>query len=267
MRMYSDGRLRTANRGISMSPDTIQRAARRLIGARTGGDLIEELDADLRPVTVAEAHAIQDATVALLGESVSGWKVTTSPEGEFVRGVVLASRVFDSPACVPAALVPMLAVEVEIAFRFDHDLPARARPYDAAEIAGAVTPFAAIEVVDSRFRRYADTPVLHRMADCVSNGAFVAGSGPRDWRGLDLSALEVSLAVEGEVIVRRVGGHPTVDPMLPVVALVNNFRAIDGVRAGQFVTTGTFTGLTRVRAGESVAGSFAGFGSVQLTFV
>jgi 2-keto-4-pentenoate hydratase len=51
------------------------------------------------------------------------------------------------------------------------------------------------------------------------------------------------------------------------VALVNNFRATHGVKAGQIVTTGTYTGLNRVKTGESVVGSFTGFGSAQLDFV
>jgi 2-keto-4-pentenoate hydratase len=250
-----------------MSPDAIAKVARQLVDARRSGALIAELDDTWRPSTVADAHAVQDATVALLGERVAGWKVATSSDGEFVRGVLFASRVFGSPARIPAELVPMRAVEVEVAFRFERDLPVREDAYSYEEIAAAVMPFAAIEVVDSRFRSYADTPLLHRMADCLSNGAFVVGSGQVHWRAFDLTALEATLSVGGEVIVSRTGGHPTVDPMLPVVALVNSFRMKEGVRAGQWVTTGTYTGLNRVKSGASVVGSFAGFGAATLEFV
>lgn len=250
-----------------MNPDAITEAARQFVHARKSGELIAELDAALQPSTVVQAHAIQDATVAQLGDSVAGWKVTTSPDGEFVRGVLLASRVFDSPARISVELVPMRAVEVEIAFRFVRDLPARARPYSYAEIADAVMPFAALEVVDSRFSSYRDTPLLHRMADCVSNGAFVVGGAPAQWHGVDLSTLAVTLEVGGTVVVSRVGGHPTVDPMLPVVALVNHFREAGGVKVGQFVTTGTFTGLTPVEVRRSVVGSFVGFGTAKLEFI
>jgi 2-keto-4-pentenoate hydratase len=250
-----------------MSPDAIAEAARQLVNARTSGELIAELDLALQPATVAEAHAIQDATLERLGDTVAGWKVTATASGECVRGVLLGSRVFDSPARIPAALVPMLSVEVEIAFRFVRDLPAREQTYRDDEVAAAVVPFCALEVVDSRFRSYRDTPLLHRMADCVSNGAFVVGSGVDDWRGIDLSTLEVTLAADGNTLVNRVGGHPTVDPMRPAVALVNLLRTAGGVKAGQFVTTGTYTGLTRVGAHQRIVGSFAGFGSVQVEFI
>jgi 2-keto-4-pentenoate hydratase len=229
--------------------------------------LIDVLEPALQPATVAEAHAIQDATCERLGDTVAGWKVTATASGECVRGVLLGSRVFDSPARIPVARVPMLSVEVEIAFRFVRDLPAREQAYSYAEITAAVTPFTALEVVDSRFRNYRDTPLLHRMADCVSNGAFVVGSGAHDWRGLDLAALEVTLAAGADTLVKRVGGHPTVDPMRPAVALVNLLRTAGGVKAGQFVTTGTYTGLTRVEAHQRIVGSFAGFGTAQVEFI
>jgi 2-keto-4-pentenoate hydratase len=250
-----------------MTPDAIAEAARQLVNARISGELIAELDPALQPATVAEAHAIQDATLERLGDTVAGWKVTATASGECVRGVLLGSRVFDSPARIRGALVPMRSVEVEIAFRFVRDLPAREQAYGDDEVTVAVAPFCALEVVDSRFRSYRDTPLLHRMADCVSNGAFVVGSGGDNWRDIDLSKLEVTLAADGKTLVNHVGGHPSVDPMRPAVALVNLLRSAGGVKAGQFVTTGTYSGLTRVGVHERIVGSFAGFGSAQLEFV
>lgn len=252
-----------------MNQDAIEQAAQQLVDARVSGVVLAELDARWAPCKAAEAHAIQDATVDLLRDRVAGWKVATSPAGELVRGVVLASRVFDSHARISAALVPMRAVEVEIAFRFKRDLPPRDEPYEYDEVADAVTPFAAIEIVDSRFASYADAPWMHRAADCMSNGAFIAGEARPDWRstGIDLSTLEATLTVGDDVLVRRVGGHPARDPLLPAVALVNAFRAQAGVLEGQFVTTGTFTGMNRIDTDASVVGRFKDFAEVSFAFV
>ena len=238
-----------------------------LIAAREEGHHLKELSTDAQPTTMDEAHAIQDAIVELLGDRVAGWKVATSPAGEFARGVVLASRVFESPATIAQELCPMKIVEVEIAFRFEGDLPPRDQDYEYEEVAEAVVPFVAIEVVDSRFISYKDTPWMQRAADFMSNGAFVAGSPVKNWRGIDLSTLEVALSVDDELKVGRVGGHPTTDPMLPVVALANAMRKGQGVKTGQFATTGSFTGMTSVEAGQWVTGTFRHFGSVAAGFV
>jgi 2-keto-4-pentenoate hydratase len=250
-----------------MKRELIEKAARQLIAAREGEKLLEELSGDAQPSTIEAAHAIQDAMVNLLGDQVAGWKVAKTPAGEFARGVILASRVFNGPAKLPAALCPMKVVEVEIAFRFGHDLPAQSRDYDYEAVANAVVPFAAIEVVDSRFVSYAGTDWMHRAADFMSNGAFVIGESVTDWRGIDLSTLDVCLSLNDEVKLNKTGGHPTIDPMLPVVALVNAFRKREGVKTGQFVTTGSFTGMTTAQAGQQVKGTFGHFGSVTVEFV
>lgn len=249
-----------------MNVHAIQDAAKLLIGARRTGALLDGLPASGQPATVAAAHALQDATVAALGDMVAGWKIAIAADGSVMRGVLLRSRVFASPGRVRTALVPLLGVEAEIAFRFEREMPPRDRDYGYAEVADAVTAMAAIEVVDSRFKSYRDTPLLHRLADCMSNGAFVQGTLQSRWRDFDLAELHVTLAIDGTVIVDRTGGHPALDPLLPAVALVNHLKTRDGVRAGQVMTTGTYTGLNFARPGQAVAATFDGFGSAQVSF-
>lgn len=249
-----------------MTPNAIHQAAALLIDARRTGRLLDALPAECKPVSVDDAHAIQDATVAGLDESVAGWKVASPLEGNVVRGVLLRSRIFASGDAAPAAQMPMLGVEAEIAFRFERDLPPRERAYDYAEIVAAVTAFVAIEVVDSRFASYRDAPLIERIADCVSNGGFVQGTPQAKWRDFDLSQLEVELTIDGNSIVRRTGGHPAVDPLLPAFSLANALRTQGGVRAGQVMTTGTFTGMNYAKPGQTVRAAFEGFGSAEVRF-
>jgi len=247
-----------------MNPSAIEAAARALATARRSRQLLAALPAEARPQSVADAHAIQDATVAALGERIAGWKVSVA-DGEVMRGVLVGSRVLQSPAHLSASDVPMLGIEVEIAFRLERDLPRREQPYTQDEIGGAVTALAAIEVVDSRFQSYADTPVIDRLADFMSNGAFVTGAVRPDWRSIDLAALKATLSVNGRTVVERIGGHAAGDPILPAVALANALRK-EGIAKGQIVTTGTYTGLHMVQPGDRIVGSFEGFGSVELQF-
>lgn len=241
-------------------------ASRLLNAARRSGRLLDALPAHCQPTTIAAAHAIQDASVAALGEAVAGWKIAFDAHGATMRGALLGSRVLASPARLSASLVPMLCVEAEIAFRVERALPPRGHDYSYDEVAQAVTAMAAIEIVDTRFRDFRGTPVLHRLADCMSSGGFVLGTLQPNWRGLDLKNVLVNLSIDGKTIVEHRGGHPAKDPLLPAVALVNAMRTGEGVAAGRIMTTGTFTGMNHAKAGQEVVATFEGVGSARLTF-
>lgn len=249
-----------------MTHDAIDGAARVLSESRRSRRLLDALPDAFRPATLDDAHAIQEATAVQLAESIAGWKVSATPDGRVARGALLQSRLYPSGCRIAAAAMPLLGVEAEIAFRFDRDLPPRARQYDYDEVAGAVTALPAIEVVDSRFRGYPNAPLLDRIADCMSNGAFVYGEAHANWRDFNLETIDVELLIDGRSIVHHAGGHPTKDPLLPAVALVNDIRSGAGVRAGQIVTTGTYTGLNFAKPGQSVVVAFRDFGSVEVHF-
>jgi len=244
-----------------MYQQSIPQAAALLIQARRTGVRLTALPPSCRPQTVDEAHAIQDAAVAALGERIAGWKVASPLDGKIVHGAIVQSRVIANAGSIRASEVPLLGVEAEIAFRFDRELAPRSRAYDYAEVASAVTAFAAIEIVDSRFRDYRATPLIERIADFVSNGAFVAGDAQPRWRDFDLARLDVRLEIDGETVVHSIGGHPTGDPLLPAVDLVNDLCRTNGVPQGRFMTTGTFTGLNFAKPGQRVRAVFEGFGS------
>jgi 2-keto-4-pentenoate hydratase len=184
----------------------------------------------------------------------------------FCKAILLRSRVFADGAAVPARLMPMLGIEAEIAFRVDKALAPRARSYSRDEVAAALTAFPAIEVIDTRFRSYDDIPAIERAADFMSNGGFIAGPDRPDWRDFDLAKLEASVIVNGEVMVRKVGGHAAGDALIPAIDLVNELRTGEGIPAGMVVTTGTFTGITPARPGDRVEVAFTGFGSVSVRF-
>jgi 2-keto-4-pentenoate hydratase len=250
-----------------MDKQAIAHAARLLVEARRTGRLLASLPEACRPLTVADAHAIQSETSARLGEPIVGWKVAITPEGEVARGGLLQSRVVQSGASLSSSQVPLLGVEAEIAFRFERTLPPREAPYSHDEVAAAVTALLAIEVVDSRFQDYAKAPFLDRLADFMSNGAFVRGDEIAGWRALDLVHLDVELVIDGQSIVRAVGGHAARDPLLPAVALVNDLRLGSGVDAGMIITTGTYTGLKFGKPGRTVQAIFHERGSVTVRFL
>lgn len=249
-----------------MDKQQTEQAAAALAQARRSMQLIPGLPESCRPASVAEAHAIQDATTAAIGKAVGAYKATNPPDGEPTRGLIYADTIHATPASIPAASVPACGVEGEVAFIFRRDLPARAQPYTRDEVAGAVDALAAVEVVDSRYTDRTKVSNLENLADSVSNGAFVHAAPIANWQGLELGRLHVRLTVNGETVLDREGGHPTGDPLGVAVGLVNQMRDKGGVHAGQFVTCGTFTGLRFLKPGDVCGVAFEGLGAAEVTF-
>jgi 2-keto-4-pentenoate hydratase len=250
-----------------MDAQQIANAAALLVKARRGGQLLADLPAESRPASVTDAHAIQDAVTAVLGKPVGAFKAMAPANAEPTRGVIYADTIHPSPARIPAAEVPQCGVEGEVAFIFRRDLPARTTPYSRDEVAAAVDACAAIEVVTSRYRNSDAVSNLEKLADCISNGALVHAPPSADWHSLDLGHLKVTLTVNGTPVLEQEGGHPTGDPLGVAVVLANMMREKGGIRAGQFVTCGSFTGLRYLQPGDDCGVRFEGLGEAVVTFI
>jgi 2-keto-4-pentenoate hydratase len=250
-----------------MDSDKVRTAAGLLAAARRQGTRIDLPGEECRPRSVGEAHAIQDAVTAALGLAVGAFKANAPPGAEPTRGVIYARDIFASPARVSVSVVPQCGVEGEVAFRFRSDLPPRETPYTRADVAAAVEACAAIELVTSRYADPDRAGPLDKLADCISNGAFVHAATVADWERLSLGQLNVTLLVNGVPVLQQVGGHPTGDPLGIAVALVDMMRAHGGVKAGQFVTCGSCTGLRYLQPGDTCAVRFEGLGTAEATFV
>ena len=245
----------------------IAEAARRLARARRSGQPLERLPEPCRPRDAGEAYAIELALLRESGEALAGWKVALSADHGLLMGMLVRSRVFASGARIDSQLFAMRGVEAEIAFRFAIGLPARAAPYAREDVEAAVVALPAIEIVDTRFASYEGTPTLERAADFMSNGAFVMGEARADWRKFELTDLEARIAIDGQAVVRRVGGHPSRDPLIPAIALVNQLRQSTGVDEGMLVTTGTYTGMHLANPRCAIEIGFAGFGEARCKLV
>ena len=124
----------------------------------------------------------------------------------------------------------------------------------------------AIEVVSSRFRDPQARPPLEQLADSLINGGLVTGPETRGWSKLDIARLQVTLKVNGETVVERRGGHAGDDPAGYAVALVNAMARTGGVKAGQIVTTGSWTGLLFFKPGDRCVARFEALGEAEVAF-
>jgi 2-keto-4-pentenoate hydratase len=249
-------------------------AAQALVTARRGGTRIDALPAGAVPADEADGYQIQDVVAAFHGERVGAWKVgATHPNAQKALGVPgpVASRLF-----VPALLhgdqdltddFVIRGVEAEYAFLLGSDLAPGGAPYSREAIAAAVASVhPAIEVVDTRFTA-AQTGAI-AVADNVNDAWWVYGDGVSDWQALDLVNASVNMLIDGEVVVAGRGAEVLGDPMLSLQWLVNEHAAKrEGLRAGQFITTGSCTGLYKAPAGCTAKATFHGLGELAVRFV
>jgi 2-keto-4-pentenoate hydratase len=232
-----------------------------LLAAATGGPRVEVLHS--KPSGIAQALAQQDELVARSGRNVAGWKVSTDATGAVMYGAIFADDCHPSPATLSVAKYPLMGIEGEIAYRFTADLPAGGPIPSREELARILEPFPAMEIVDSRFLSYKDTPLIDRLVDRMSNGGMVIGRATG--RSRSFEQIGVKMAVDGVVTLDQRGGHTRKDPFLPAIDFITTVHGTRSFAAGQFITTGTYTGLAYGKAGQHIVIDFEDFGRVELT--
>lgn len=230
-------------------------AARLLLSARRDpAQRLHSLPEVMRPRTEEQAYLIQRAIAAELGP-IGGWKVgSPGPDGPMTCAPLPASGLHASPATVSGSDGQ---VEAEIAVRFAHDLPPRPDPYTQEEVLAAIaSAHPAIEVLGSRYVDVSAVDPLSALADSLSHAALVLGPAIPGWQSLDLAAEQVRLLVDGAEV-KSATGNPAGDMLRLLVWMANTgTRWAGGLRAGQVVTTGSWTGKDPVPPG----------GEAQITF-
>ena len=125
----------------------------------------------------------------------------------------------------------------------------------------------AIEVLETAFR---DPLTLSReamLADLQLHGGFVYGLAFPGWRQLDFNQETVALAVDGVIRVERTGSNTSGDLLKLLPWLANDgARRTGGLRAGQWITTGSWTGTTPADTESAVSAEFTTAGRVDLRF-
>jgi 2-keto-4-pentenoate hydratase len=234
------------------------RAARRDPAAR-----LAALPEALRPADAPAAYAIQHA---LFGAAVpGGWKVGAAAPGKpCICAPLPAGGIQASPAALPRGLYR--AVEAEVAFRIGRDLPVREAPYTREDVIAALaTAHPAIEILESAYLDPDAVPMIDNIADLIIHGGFVFGPGTADWHGLDFAAMTVTQSIDGAQMQRT--GNPAGDMIRLVEWLANEgSRWAGGLKAGQFVTCGSWTGKTPAPERAAIVVSFPGLGEARATF-
>jgi 2-keto-4-pentenoate hydratase len=159
-------------------------------------------------------------------------------------------------------------LEAEIAFLIGKDLPARSKAYSRDEVVSAIAScHPVIEVIESGLTDPMKAEKLSMIADLQMHGAFVYGEAVANWQSIDFSKEHVTLFVDGVLRVERTGSNTSGDLMRLLPWLANEGAArTGGLKAGQWVTTGSWTGLSLAIARSEVDVKFSTAGGVHLRF-
>jgi len=246
-------------------------AQARLARTRMGG-----LPPELRPADVAAGYRVQDALhAALAGAGLggrAGHKIgCTTPVMQQYLGIdhpcaggVLAARTYRESASLRHGAFVRVGIECEIALLLGRDLPARERPYTPADVAPAIEACAAgIEIVDDRWVDYraVDTPTL--IADDFFNAACVLGTPRRFDPALDLASVRGAMSVNGSEVGRGTGADALGSPLHALAWLAS---ARGGLKAGEFVFTGSMVQTHWAARGDACAVEAEHLGTVRVAF-
>ena len=243
-------------------------AANLLLDARRTYTPIADLPPELQPVDLEEVARVHEA-MAIAYEEIGGWKIGAgTPEATPFFAPMPRAWMAPSGAVLTGPSYRYRKLEAEIAFLIGEDLPPRATPYSSAEVVAAIAScHPAIEELESGLIDPKAANPLSALADLQMHGGFVYGAACPDWQSLDFTTEHVTLAIDGSVRVDRTGSNTSGDLMRLLPYLANEGAArTGGLTAGQWITTGSWTGNTAALPGSQVEVCFDRAGRVSLRF-
>jgi 2-keto-4-pentenoate hydratase len=170
---------------------------------------------------------------------------------------------------VPAATFAGGKVECEFAFHLTADLPPQQAPRSRDEVGEILVFHPAIELTGTRYAAAEGRqPSTHEViADNGSAGGFVFGPPLPDWRGIPFATMPIDARLDGAPL-EIYTGVQRYDPVGAVAELANALaeRGI-GLKAGDFVSTGSASVPATIQAGQSLVAVFGELEGLHVTLV
>ena len=248
-------------------------AAGLLLGNWSATTRIAALPDEMRPRSRAEGYEAAAAVARQSGSTVAGWKIAATSEagqkhinvdGPLI-GRILQSRLMAAGASVPLGGNIMRVAEAEFAFGFTRDLPPRTLPYSQDEAIDAVGSLhLSIEVPDSRYQDFTKVGAAQLIADTACACWLVLGPAvAMPWRHINLSEHALKGSVNGKPVAEGTGKAVLGDPRKALTWFVNEASTYcGGVKAGQFVTTGTCIIPMAIKPGDEVSVDYGELGAI-----
>jgi 2-keto-4-pentenoate hydratase len=250
--------------------DRLRQASELLLAARREQQPIENLPEALRPHTLEEAYALQDIIAYALGP-VGGWKVgAPSPDATPAYSPMpLLGGFAASGQTLGESYRRFRGVEAEIAFHLGKDLPVREQPYSREEVIAAIaSAHPAIELLETAFLDPDQVDRLSVIGDLQMNGGFTFGPALAGWQSVDLTKESVTVIIDGVLRYEATASNTAGTDLVKLVTWLANEaqHRTDGLKAGDWITTGSWCGKFLAGAGSEVQVRFSSFGTVQIYF-
>jgi 2-keto-4-pentenoate hydratase len=230
---------------------------------------------DLRPASIAEAYAAQEAYYRLAEPTygaVAGAKIATTTKvmqqlmgiNHPCGGAIFSRTIHASPAKPRAADFVNLRIESEIALELGADLPATGAPWTRASVGPAVAAaLPAFELIEDRNAGYASTEASSLIVENCWNGGIVTGT-PKRVALDDLVGITGRLTLGGKLI----GEGAAEDPCATLAWLANHVaeRSRD-LKAGMVVITGSLIPTVSIAPGQRAVFTVDGLGDVVMDVV
>ncbi len=246
-------------------------AAGLLLEARCTGSPLTDLPDALQPTSLEESYFVQDAMAcALEPDGVRAWKVgAPAPDATPMFGPMISAWIGDDGCNFAEPRHRWRGLEAEISFLLGKDLPPRATPYTREEIVDAIAScHPAIEELEAGVTDPAKVARFTMIADLQMHGGFVHGPAVPNWLKIDFAKESVSLSTDGDVRVERTASNTAGTDLLRLVLYLANEGSArtGGLKSGDWITTGSWTGNTFASAGSQVNVRFSTAGGVSLRF-
>ena len=257
----------------TMDARTIDDAARQLVAARTERRPGARLPVSCRPADADQGLAIQRRVGEILGLEIGGWKCSVpTPERRIAAAPIFAPTITSVAPCPIMPIAGKARVEPEIAFMLARDLPARATPYDEADVRAAIGEARLVlELMGPRYVDPAAVTFPELLADSVANQGLFVGPVLSNPHGLSLDAFAIVIDGADGTLITRDGKHPDGHPLRPLYWLAN-FLAAGGygegvsLKAGQVVTTGSYCGVVDVPLETALVFRYGDLGTLDVQF-
>jgi 2-keto-4-pentenoate hydratase len=242
--------------------------ANMLLDARRTHIPIADLPPELQPTSLEEVERMHEEIAAAYGE-IGGWKIG-APSADATPFFAPMPRAWmaASGAVLSGPTFRYRVLEAEVAFLLGEDLPRRSTPYTRDEVIAAIAScHPAIEELESGLIDPKAANKFSTLADLQMHGAFVYGPAFADWRSVDFTRERVTLLIDGAVQVERMGSNTSGDliRLLPYLANEGAVRT-GGLKAGQWITTGSWTGNTPAPPVSHAEATFDHIGTAALRF-
>ncbi len=219
------------------------------------------VDPGAEPANHAEAYEAQRLTAERLGARVAGWKAADHPKIGPVAAPIFAAVSHGAGAAW--AVTPGLGVEIEVALRLKRDLPKGT--YDRADIAAAVDGYAVgVELVRTRLKDPQRNPFA-LLGDLMINAGYVMGPIQQPLADYAVPGRRCLFSVGGRTLHDAPCQPPALDPFgLIATWLTRADDRLGGLKAGQYVTTGSVCGIIPVTERGRARAEIVGLGAVDL---